>query len=559
MKKYLLVIVLSLLYFALGVFTIKDYGMNWDEPVHYLRGQAYLHFFLTGKKDYKDLSNDSSLRRSIYQSDDYAYTYFLSGDNDVGHPPLNDILASFSNYIFYQKLGIIGDIESYHLFVVFTSALLVASILFFTLYEFGFFVGIISFLSLLLYPLFLSESHFNIKDPVEASFYSITVILAYYGVIKNNWKMIIAASLFAGLALGAKPNIIFSFVTIISWVIIQKLDIIRQVKWLFSKKLTFSVLLFPLIAISVVYLSWPYLWQNPVNMLKILSYYKDIGGTLYQPGNYLILGIINTYAIQWIIFTTPIVALLLSCFGIIYCIKNFVKDKNKTLFLILLWLVVPILRVSIFHTGIYGGVRQIMEFVPAMAILSGIGANYIVKQVSGITYRLFKIKSYYRKNFILYILYFMLIFSFIPITLKLISIHPNENVYFNPILGGLKGAKQKNFADWGTTLGSVYKQGITWINEHAEKKANVALIKGLLSNVPRIWIRPDINFHEKYYSGPAKKGEYLMEVTDYSWNLSIPKDKKYYLDTLVPVYEIKVDGVTVLSIWKNDRSHAFEN
>lgn len=144
---------------------------------------------------------------------------------------------------------------------------------------------------------------------------------------------------------------------------------------------------------------------------------------------------------------------------------------------------------------------------------------------------------------------------FIPITLKLISIHPNENVYFNSLIGGLKGAQDKNFANWGTTLGSDYRQGINWINTHAEYNANVALVNGLSSNIPKTWFRPDINFFEGYYSGSAKKGEYLMEVVDQQWNKVTPKEKRDYVATLVSVYEVKVDGVSILAIWKNDRYH----
>src|SRR3989344_4228074 len=52
MKKYLLPLILSLAFFIIGIFTLSDYGINWDSPLHMLRGQAYAHFFLTGKDSY---------------------------------------------------------------------------------------------------------------------------------------------------------------------------------------------------------------------------------------------------------------------------------------------------------------------------------------------------------------------------------------------------------------------------------------------------------------------------------------------------------------------------
>lgn len=200
------------------------------------------------------------------------------------------------------------------------------------------------------------------------------------------------------------------------------------------------------------------------------------------------------------------------------------------------------------NAGIYGGMRQIMEYIPAMAILSGIGAKYIVELLSYYIVRKLKVKP-------LLVLQIIIVLSFIPITLKLVSIHPNENVYFSPLIGGLNGAWKRNFPDWGTTIGSAYKGGIEWINLHTERDSRVALVNGLLSNVPRISIRPDIYFSESHYSGDKKQGEYLMEVIDYRWNSVTLQEKIKYLETLVPVYEEKVDGVAILKIWKNDILH----
>src|SRR3989344_8774328 len=82
--------ILFFILLVIKLLILKDYGINWDEPAHYLRGQAYLRFFLTGKDSYSDLpklkshypkfsgyslpkdvlyEDDSFFRRSIYQYD----------------------------------------------------------------------------------------------------------------------------------------------------------------------------------------------------------------------------------------------------------------------------------------------------------------------------------------------------------------------------------------------------------------------------------------------------------------------------------------------------------
>ena len=567
-----------------GLTTIKDYGINWDEPVHYLRGQAYLRYFLTGKKNYDDLpklrshyskfdryqlptdityENESSFRRSIYQFDREGkrlmFSWFI--DNDSGHPPLNGILASFFNYILYQKLGVFGDMESYHVFIVFVSAMLTASVFLFTAYYYGIFSALVASFTLFLYPLFFSESHFNIKDPVEASFYSIAIIIFVNGVIKEKWKLLLISAVFFGFALGTKFNIFFALITIFFWLVIYKFEKLKKREWPFSISITMAIISIPFISSAILFFSWPFLWKNSwQHFLSILSYYKDIGTTSYQVKRGIFLGF-NTYALQWILFTTPLVTLFLSTFGIVFAFLRGFKEKEKTALLVLFWLVVPIARVTMPNAGIYGGVRQIMEFVPAMAILAGIGARYIVTLLQG-SIVLYKkqlnnktIQQLSPKTTLL-ALQVLSILMFVPITLKLISIHPNENVYFNPLIGGLRGAKERNLPDWGTTLGSVNKQGVDWLNVYAEPDAKLTLIKGFTSNIPRTMLREDINFYDKYYSGNKMRGEYLMEVIDYRWNEDILEEKRKYLQTLKPLFEVKVDDTTILTIWKNDEKHS---
>ncbi|MBI3397442.1 hypothetical protein HY045_03120, partial [Candidatus Woesebacteria bacterium] len=48
--------ILALIFFLVGLFTLPHYGINWDTINHLPRGQVYLHYFLTGKRDFSDLT-----------------------------------------------------------------------------------------------------------------------------------------------------------------------------------------------------------------------------------------------------------------------------------------------------------------------------------------------------------------------------------------------------------------------------------------------------------------------------------------------------------------------
>ena len=529
-------LLITLIFFLISLFTLSDYNVNWDEPVHFMRGQAYLRYFLTGEKNYKNLPS-SLPRLSIYQSNTLDGEYFL--ENDSGHPPLNGILAALTNYIFYQKLGILGDIEAYHLFIILVSTCLAFLIFYWAREEYGLFAGVVAFLSLTFYPLFFGESHNNIKDPVEASFFAFALYGFYKGIKCQNWRWIIFSSLFAGFALGTKFNILFLPFILFPWLLAL------GIKKIFSKKFALFFLVYPFIVLVIFFASWPFLWQEPIfNLLKTFGYYKEIGtGAVYQP-QFIVAGF-STYPLQAIIFTTPLVVLFFSFIGIIGAFAN-LRKKQKTSFLWLLWFLIPIMRVSLPGASIYGGVRQIMEYIPAMALLTGLGASSMVTWLHGYMARI-------KKPFNHLTIQLLILLMFLPITFKIISIHPNQNLYFNPLIGGLQGAAEKNFPGWGITLGNPYLQGVKWLNQNVEPNAKLVLSLGMMTNVPKIKLREDIEFSNALESLTWREGEYIMGLTYYSFPL--PYDTQYPERYLEPVWEKKVEGMSILKIWKNDLAH----
>ena len=553
-KNFLLALILSFIFFVISFLTLGDYGISWDETIHFYRGQAYLHYFLTGETNYAGLpqvnlqgtNGDPQKitipRRSFYQNDLYSGEYFLK--NDSSHPPLNGELAALSNYIFYQKLGILGDIQSHHLFNILTGALLVFVVISFAKSYLGSFAALISFLALVTYPLFWAESHFNIKDPPETAFFAAAIWAFINSLQKASLPWLILYWIFLGFALGIKFNILFLPLILIPYLLFYYRKSISSKKISLRKipkAYLVGLILGPIITLGIFIGSWPYLWQKwPDNLVNILQFYRDIGTNVhYQPDNFFILGF-NTFPLQWILYTTPPIVLILFFIGFISVFIN--KGGPKFIgLLLILWFVVPLLRVSIPDSSIYGGIRQIMEFIPAMAILAGLGVWQIVQWCK-------------TKHMVLTAQIIIILLFIWPIIL-IISLHPNENVYFNSFIGGLSGASERNFPSWGNSFGNAYFQGIEWINKNAEYGSKLSLIQGTATNAPVIFLRSDIDYKSGNWSGINREEEYLMELTfndstrdfNYAWD--------YVENFLNPVYEVKTDGVSILKIWKNDLQH----
>lgn len=560
---FLFIFVVPLISLIIGILTLGQYGINWDEPYHYRRGQSFLHFLLTGRKTYDGLPkypslagdsdnpdfrdaqknweeikadpglSDPNLRRSFYQDDNWNGEYFIDLEKSYGHPPLNGILASVFNKFFYQKLGVLGDLESYKLFVVTIVSVATFAVAFFIWKEFGIIESLISSLVMTTFPLLLGEQHFNIKDPVEMAFYALTMITAFVGIKRNKLIWLFVSSVLFGLALATKFNIVFSIIPLSIW-LIYYLYTGRNSKEKQESLKNLGVILLaaPLIILGILLLSYPSLWSNPMGGIKeIFGFYLRVG---YPESKTFF----NTYPSLWIIYTTPPIVLFLLATFLIF-IKKLIL-KNSFVLLLFLWAITAIARNSLFGALSYGGVRLIMEYVPAFAMLSGIAAGYLIRSP--------KIKGYS------WAIFGFILAGFIPTIINLIQIHPNENIYFNFLVGGLSGAKEKGLPSWGDSYGNAYYQGILWLNMHGETGARLSTPVGLTSNLPRIKLRPDIAVSPHYWSGLKHEGEYLIELTyDYP-----PKEwfaLKYLEEAIVPVYEVIVDNVAIAKVWKNDPAY----
>ncbi|OGE37252.1 hypothetical protein A3F00_02505 [Candidatus Daviesbacteria bacterium RIFCSPHIGHO2_12_FULL_37_11] len=585
----------TIFFFIFGMGTLPDYGINWDAASHLSRGQAYLYYYLTGEEDYsnfnnlklyieketgikKNITKYSVFRQRLYQQN--PNTIFFSPDipksqiprisvyqntgadlqdmkdrYDFGHPHISDVLASIFNYVLFQKLGLLNDIDSYRVYSVLLSSMLVGLVFFWTASSYGKFAGIVATLSLALYPLFWSESHFNNeKDIPETVFITFMLFSFWKGITGKSWKWILTSGVFFGLALGTKFNVLFSIFVILPWLIcylISKRSKKLSPRNFFKKyaKIIIAIAAAPILGFLIVFGTWPLFWTDPLRKIsRIVDFYKTIGTAANIDQGFISLFGVNTYPFQWILYTTPVVILFLVTFGIIKIFLDKFKEKKMQSLLFLLMLVIPVARVTWPGMNIYGGVRQIMEYIPPMAMLAGIGGEFLRSWICRLLIRITisKYKPIVFSSALVFVLY-------IPITLKLFEIHPNENVYFNPLIGGLKGASERNFPGWGVSFGAPYREAIEWINKNVEPGAKLTTGYEILSNIPAIFIRPDIDYKSNR-SGYLREGEYVISL-----RFQGVEKRSYfdmYLDNIIePVYQIKADGVPILKIWKNDLDH----
>lgn len=571
MKIRFIIIILFLAYFLLLVFTLPHYGLNEDTPFHFLRGQAYLELltsrnssfnlprlaspvlFIPGQKIslYKlnawetgispvrsiaPFPEDDSLqntfnnfqkqfgRISFYKNNAWNGDYFKNKDGP-GHPPVSDILASLTNRIFYEKLGLLGDVEAYHFYIVITALFALVAVFFFTRHISNTTSAFVAVISLGFFPLFFSESHFNIKDIPELSFFTISIISFYYWLMqrKNLFFIIFTLSFF--LALGTKLNVLSLPIILLFWLF----TIVKtpEFKRWFSPKLILYFFIFLILNSLLLILFWPYLWSAPVaKILDVFNFYVGVGSVdpriqLTNP---------FYYPVSLITGTTPPLTLILFILGFFYIIKTIKHDPLHYKTLLILWLIIPLLRVLRPQADVFGSIRPFLEFLPSFAIFSGLGSGAIIKFLNKILSP--KILSFSKIFLALYFLYL------ININLAL---HPNQNAYFNFLA-------QKNLFSWQTSYDNPYRQGVNFLNQKAPTNATLAYLDGTMTAISPIWLRSDIRLGS-YFSGLEQKGEYIITIV----YPAPPKVFQYlYLERFLnPIYEVKANNLTIAKVYQN--------
>lgn len=591
MKKYLIGFFISFIYFLILLLTLSDYGINEDSPFHFMRGQYYLGKILTGKElsgikrsspvyfvpgqrvsqykinaseeytsplrsfgtnqaqtiqeEYKNKDDAAGIRYSFYKHDAWTGNIW-DLPYAQGHPAISDMLMALSNRIFYEKMGIFGDIESYHLYIIFVSALTVFFIYLFAEKIFGLTVAIFSSISLALYPFYFAESHFNIKDPVQSGFFTIAIISLYMfvtGRAKVRWYILLILSVF--LALGTKWNIAFMPFIILPWLLVMLRK--KEIK-AFVLSYRFGIYLIAGIILPFILLIgfWPFLWTDTLNkLLQTFSFYSGLAiknPIIDTPSPYALPLGFNLLAILRAVTMTPTVLLIFFFTGLLaICIQK-IHTKYHAGLLLILWMLIPILRVSRQDIDSVGSIRHFMEFIPPMAIIASLGISLVVNRLS---------KTFPKINRS-YILSFSFFLYLLSSSWTLIKIHPNENLYFNILTAGTKGATKNQLYSWLSSYDNVYRQGINWLNKNAEKNARLAFLDGTMFAISPLWLRSDISIGS-YFSGYDQKGEYIMSL-EYP---TLPSVFGYaYLENfLEPLYVLEADGQPVLKIWQNSKEY----
>ncbi len=213
---------------------------------------------------------------------------------------------------------------------------------------------------------------------------------------------------------------------------------------------------YAVIAILAMYLTWPYLWPNPVGhffeTVQVMARHPWPGNVLFNgktyPANDLPASYVPTFlAIQ---LTEPVWPLFLV--GLVAAVFGFVKKRmanRELLALTVVWFILPLLTFIILRPTLYDNIRQSFFIVPPIFFMAGLAFDQIRKPV---------LQSA------------LIALLLLPGLIASIRLHPYEYVYYNQFVGGAKGVVDRFELDYWATS---YRGAANEANRIAPPNANV--------------------------------------------------------------------------------------
>jgi len=524
---------LVLVFLVCGIASLPQYGLTWDEGLGNLFfGERYFYYLTTFTYKFLDFKANLSVTQKL-PLNLFASPYH---DQPYLYPPLADTISAAFMHLFSYSLHWLDPVDAFHLFKVVLAALFLWFFYRFAARYLGKLPAFFAVLFLAVFPRFWGDMHFNPKDVPETIFFGLCVMVYVAWYEHPHWAKALGVGLLAGAALAVKVNAVFiPFILLLG---VWPWDLSDPKTWLalgqdLLKHLHHYVLM-ALSAVGLYYLSWPYLYGNPMLAKTYFTFMATQEGRVGWPAW-------SWQPLTQVITTMPELVLVLFLLGLALAFRQLFKEKAMIWRLLLVWCLLPIFRISLPGMVNFDGIRHFLEFLPPAMLLAGYGAATLVRWLSRD-----------RPRWKLVMGLTVLLLLGINTANLLARYYPYEYIYYNSLIGGLSGARQV-FGQSEVTdyWASSYRQGLEWIDQNAPSGSSLQapVANWLVQITRRVWLRPDIQVvSSDQQDGTFKSSHpvYVMFIDRPGFYTNLAR---YCTQKLKPVHEIDVDGVPVMWIY----------
>ncbi len=502
------------IFILFGLVTLDDFGVTWDEPLHFRAGDLYLERLLDPEES------------AIFSEEDFERDIQYYG-------PVFDIWGAINHRIFTVRLSLMPEDNARHLHILISGGLIIFFTSLLASRAFSPRIGFFSGLFLAAFPRFVGHSFNNPKDIPLALVFVVCLYVLFRRVESGKRGYSLLLILAGGVGFATRIQyVVIPAVAVASLIIYNS---INKDKYCSAGKRLSTWWDVPgafLLTVPLGMLLWPYFWSSPLeklrSMLEFYLYYREQArllilylGEFYTPG----IDLPWHYVPVTLVVTTPLLTLASSLVGlaVLFVLSGKKSRAGGTRFaacLIPVWIVLGLLPFMLPGQRVYGGIRHFLFVVPALCIAAGAGLDFILSRFRG-RYR-------YPARAAAAILFLLLFIS-------TYSYHPYYTTYHNSLVGGPRGAYGRfSLENWG----NAYKAACLWLNRNAPEDSTVLAL--VAEQVPRWYLRPDITV-----LGPESAH---LPPEHYDYSVYIVRDIDPLLTERAPVFQIQVKGHPICNV-----------
>ena len=322
-------------------------------------------------------------------------------------------------------------------------------------------VGIVAALFLALAPIFIAWSSLAMLESGVTFFYLLTVWTLLRGIEGSSLVYIVFSGIALGLAFGSKETGFGVPLVVLPWATFLMVNtyvtdgvnvLIGQIGLLF---------LWVLIGLIVFYVTWPWLWKNPIKQFmrnlratsKMAS--RQGAGIGFYPVNLLA--------------STPVVLMFLYGVGTIASI--FLAITQTNIILILSWAFLPLIIMSLPFVPKRGGTYEITFILPPLSILAGLATFGLSKVLADMLQIFFGSAVIFGSISYDVIAFWFLGSSFLClVVLACLRIHPYYVDYYNFLVKYVSSFKRTLMVGWwGEGMGNA----INYVDQYAPPNTTI--------------------------------------------------------------------------------------
>jgi hypothetical protein len=277
-----------------------------------------------------------------------------------------------------------------------------------------------------------------------------------------------------------------------------------------------ALLIYSLLAFPVLYITWPYLWGEPILRLaitfKVMMRFPWPGRVLYD-GNFYDANMLPSHYLLKLLsyqLTEPLLFLLV--IGFIFALYQlFRREKTREMLLLSgMWFLLPLAAAIFSKPYLYDNFRQILFTLPPLFLIAGLGIEAIFTKIRRPVFRA------------------LLLLAFaLPGVVAGAQLHPYEYIYYNSFAGGTQGAfRQYEMDYWGTAL----RETANYVNENAKEDADV--VAWGPATVLWRYARPDLKIYDARQDNLPSENFYAVISSRYNNDLLVYPEisPEYILD-----------------------------